>query len=89
MTATIWKAALAVADQQEIEVPQGAKFIFAREQHDVLAVWFRCDPDAPRETRKIAIVGTGHTAPDEDRSRYIGSGVLAGGRLIFHVFELL
>jgi hypothetical protein len=86
---TIWKASLAVADEQEIEVPRGAELLFAREQGDCLAVWFRCDPSAPKETRTIAIVGTGHVAPGKDCSRYLGSGVLLNGRLVFHVFEKL
>ena len=84
---TIWKSVLESTDVQEIEVPQGAEMLCAREQYDQIAVWYRCDPHAPKEQRKIAICGTGHPAPAIDQSRYLGTGSLRGGQLILHVFE--
>lgn len=86
MTRTIWKATLQPADIQELMVPAGAEFLTAREQFEHICVWYRCDPSKPLEPRKLAIVGTGNPAPDDD-GRYLGSVSLQGGRLIFHVFE--
>lgn len=88
MNLTIWKATLKPADVQDVEVPAGAEFLCAREQYDQICVWFRCDPSASREQRKIAIVGTGHAAPG-DESRYLGTASLHGGNLMFHIFERL
>lgn len=82
--ATVWKIALKPADVQEVEVPGGAEFLCAREQYENVCVWFRCDPSRDIEKRKIAIVGTGHPAPDD--GRYIGTASLRGGTLMFHVF---
>lgn len=82
---TIWKATLKATDVQAIEVPAGAELLCAREQHDLICVWFRCDPDQPKEQRPIAIVGTGHNAPDD--GRYLGTASIYGGSLMFHVFE--
>lgn len=84
MTMTIWKAALHPMDVQMVSVPAGAEFLCAREQHESISVWFRCDPNNAPEPRKIAIVGTGHPAPED--GRYLGSAFLKGGALIFHVF---
>lgn len=84
MIRTIWKAALEAADVQEIQVPVGAEFLCAREQYERICVWFKCDPAAPKEWRKIAIVGTGHPAPAD--GRYLGTASLQGGNLMFHVF---
>ena len=84
MERTIWKAELKPVDVQEIEVPAGAELLCAREQSETICVWFRCDPKAAKERRKIAIVGTGHAAPAD--GRYLGSASLSGGALIFHVF---
>ena len=84
---TIWKTVLKPTDLQEIEVPKGAEMLCAREQYDEIAVWYRCDPEAPKEPRKIALCGTGHTAPPHDQCRYLGTGSLHGGKLILHVFE--
>ncbi len=86
MANTIWKAVLEQKDVQEIDVPENATLITAREQNNELCVWFICNPDYPMTKRKIAIVGTGHPVPDA--SRYIGSGHLLDGCLVFHVFEL-
>lgn len=83
MNRTIWKTVLAVTDVQEIEVPAGAEFLCAKEQNNAICVWHRCDPFAPKERRKIAIVGTGHAAPAD--GRYLGS-VSFSGSLVFHVF---
>ncbi len=82
---TIWKTALKAADVQEIEVPEDAELLTAREQNEGLCIWFKCDPSKPLSKRRIAICGTGHPAPEG--GRYIGTGFLLGGSLVFHVFE--
>lgn len=87
--ATIWKTVLETTDVQAILVPEGAEMLCAREQHEQIAVWFRCDPDKPKAPRTIAIVGTGHPAPDLGDGRYLGTASLHGGKLMFHVFEKL
>lgn len=85
-TKTVWKATLKAMDIQQIEVPAGAELLCAREQFEAICVWFRCDPRAPKEKREVAIVGTGHDAPDSD-GRYIGTASIQGGSLMLHVFE--
>lgn len=84
MSLTVWKTELKSIDVQEILVPIGAEFLCAREQHDKICVWFRCDPGQSAEPRKVAIVGTGHPAPAD--GRYIGTASLHGGQLMFHIF---
>jgi hypothetical protein len=86
---TIWKQVLKPADVQQIEVPRGAELLCAREQHERICVWFRCDPAEPFELRGIAICGTGHPAPPAEECRYLGTASLQGGSLMFHVFEKL
>jgi hypothetical protein len=83
---TIWKAVLRVADVQPIVVPVGAEMLFAREQFEEICIWFRCDSDAPKEQRLIAVIATGAPAPGNE-ARYLGSASLMGGNLIYHVFE--
>lgn len=84
----IWKTELQPVDVQEIIVPQGAEMLCARDQHEKICVWYRCDPDntLERDRRTIAIVGTGNPAPSSE-GRYLGSAFLQGGALVFHVFE--
>lgn len=86
MRNTIWKAVLESADVQEIDVPENATLLTAHEQNNQLCVWFSCNPQYPMTKRKVAIVGTGHPAPDA--SRYIGSCHFMDGRFVLHVFEI-
>lgn len=86
MTLSIWKLPLRVENKQSIEVPLGAEFLCAREQHDKICVWFRGEPGADRVRIAIEIVGTGHPAPAG--GRYLGTAALHGGDLMFHVFEM-
>jgi hypothetical protein len=81
----VWKVALKAVDVQEIEVPEDAELLTAREQNEQLCVWFKCDPTKRASKRRIVIVGTGHPAPEG--ARYVGTGFLMGGQLVFHVFE--
>lgn len=83
---TVWKAPLSLMTEQTIEVPIGAEFLCAREQGEDIAVWFRCDPEAPKDLRTIVLCGTGHHAPPESEARYLGTASLLRGSLMFHVF---
>lgn len=83
----IWKAKLRVTQAQDIEVPAGALFLHVREQGDDVCVWFRCDPDAAKTKRRILLCGTGHEAPVCDTAKYLGTAIVHGGALVWHVFE--
>jgi len=82
---TIWKVALTQMGTQDVRVPEGAEFLCAREQNEKACVWFRCDPNHEKKLRRIAVVGTGHEAPDD--GRYLGTAMLMDGSLVLHVFE--
>lgn len=84
---TIWKAALQPLGVQTVAVPVGAEILCAREQHEHVCIWFRCDPGKSIEHRVIAMVGTGHAAPPPEQAKYLGTASLQGGVLILHVFE--
>lgn len=86
MTQVIWKAVLEATSFQEIKVPQGTVFLCAGEQYEDICVWYRCDPEAPLVKRSLYIYGTGHEMELTD-IHYLGTTSLAGGKLIFHVFE--
>lgn len=82
----IWKETLAFVDVQQVMLPDGAEILCAKEQFEQICIWFRCDPGAPKSPRSVAIIGTGNPAPSAD-GRYLGTATLAGGSLMFHVFE--
>jgi hypothetical protein len=87
---TIHKQALAVTDIQTVSLPLGAEILFAREQHDAICIWYRCDStQVVKHEVQIAICGTGHPCPPADEARYLGSAFIYGGGLVFHVFARL
>jgi len=85
---SIWKFALQTIDKQEIKMPVGAEILTVDIQNGKPCLWARVDTEELIETRQIAIHGTGHELPGSTR-KYIGTYQLAGGTLIFHVFESL
>lgn len=82
----IWKTVIHLRDVQQIDIPNDAEILCAREQFEQICIWYRCNPVAPTSPRIIAIVGTGNPAPLDD-AKYLGTAFLRGGQLIFHVFE--
>ena len=51
-------------------------------------LWALVDPEAPKVCRRFIAVGTGDLFPEEiDGFSHIGTFVLMGGRLVFHVFD--
>lgn len=84
--AVIWKTELSQAERQNVRLPFGAEILCAREQHGEVVIWYRCDPNAPRENRDIAICMTGQPAPAASDSRYLGTAFLNHG-IVVHVFE--
>lgn len=87
MTAVVWKSNLRVTDIQAIEVPVDAEMLDVQVQFGEIAIWYRCDPNAPKETRTIALVGTGKAAPNTKDGRYLGTVALHNGAFILHAFE--
>lgn len=81
----IWKATLAIIDQQFVRVPSGAEFLTAQTQRDQISLWFLCDESAENEHRTIAIYGTGNPMPDKP-GKYIATTQDDRG-LVWHVFE--
>jgi hypothetical protein len=84
MSEVVWKAVINL-EAPSFSAPSGAVLLMADEQHGEICVWFRCDPTAPKQTRHLKVVGTGHAGPL--LGRYIGSAKLQGGMFVFHVFE--
>ena len=88
MSHTIWKQTLEpLGGVQTIMLPAGAEMLFARAQRGEVCVWYRCDPEAPKEPRELVAVMTGAPAPSPEDGRHLGSALLHGGSLVVHVFE--
>lgn len=85
---TIWKFPLAITDRQNVMMPAGAEILSAQMQDDRLCLWALVNPEAPKQPREIEVLGTGQPITKADR-RYISTTQMLGGRLVWHVFEVL
>lgn len=68
-----------------ITMPVGARVLHVHEQAGFPTLWAQCDPDAPTEHRRFAVIPTGF---DEvpDGAVFIGTAHVVGN--VWHVFEL-
>lgn len=86
---TIYKYSLnPPADLVILDVPHGAEFIHAQEQHDVACLWAIVDSEQPMTKRAIRMVGTGNPAGDVHAENYIGSVLVLKGTYVWHIFDM-
>ena len=86
MARSIWKFPIKIDDHQVIPVPNGAKIRSVAVQGETVCLWAEVDPNEPIFGRDIFVYGTGHPMPD-DPGTFIGSVMLHGGALVFHIYE--
>lgn len=84
----IWKWDLEVTDWQAVLAPKDAKFLSIQMQGDSPKLWALCDEKADKESRYIAIYGTGNPIP-EDPGEFINTFQMHGGEGAFHAFEVV
>lgn len=81
---TVWKYILKPAIS--IEMLIASQLLSVNEQDGKICLWVLVDPEDMRmEVRHFRVFGTGHNIPD--KQLFVGSALLEGGSLVFHVFE--
>lgn len=85
----IFKYQLEKTDNQFIGMPQGAEILCIQVQNEKPCIWALCDPDKPISQRLFVTFGTNGYLPETIYRKYIGTYQLIGGKLVFHVFEVL
>lgn len=85
--ATIWKFPLPVGDTVTVKMPRGARVLHVAVQGraEQPTIWAVVDPGEPMFERAFAVRGTGHDLGVV--GDYVGTFMLLGGTLVFHVFE--
>lgn len=85
----VWKFPLQVGGVSEVTIPLIAKILSVHAQGEGISLWALVDVDNADATvvRRFAVVPTGAAVPDGPLS-FLGTVLLHGGRLVFHVFEL-
>lgn len=88
MSKTIYKYPLEVADVQDVMLPDGAQILSVAMQGQTLCLWAMVDTDLQLKRRRIVVYGTGHPFGDANQV-FIGTVLMDGGSLVWHVFEQL
>lgn len=85
----VWKYTIDIdSDVTEFQIPEGARFLHCAAQGDQMCMWFEVPADETRTNlRGFRIFGTGDAAINDHLS-YVGTGMFAGGRFVFHVYEV-
>jgi len=83
---TIHKYPLVIVHEQPIQMPSGAEILSVAVQNETPCLWALVETENPMQKRSIVIVGTGHPAP-EGNYRFVGTVMLCGGVLVWHVFQ--
>lgn len=72
----------------EFQIPEGARFMHCDSQGDDMCMWFECPVGETRtRLRGFEVFGTGDPTIPEHMI-YVGTGMFAGGRFVFHVYEV-
>lgn len=93
---TVWKYELLPKRVTELEMPMwavalavGTEPVAPPIETEGLVLWALVDPEVVRETRRFAVVGTGHKRDDLPDDGYVGTAVMDGPpRLVWHVFDI-
>lgn len=80
----VWKYTL--LPECTLEMPRGAQLLSVHVQGDDICLWALVDSSQPLTPRHFVIFGTGHAIHDVELT-YIGTVMMLGGALVFHVFE--
>ena len=84
---TVWKFPVTMQDEITIDMPEGAFPMFVAPQNGTVFLWARVNPSHHLIQRRFRVAGTGHPISD-GVGRHIGSFMLHGGTLVFHLFEM-
>lgn len=90
----VYKYPVPIVDVFALDLPRGAQILSFHTQDEQPTIWALVDdtlPDQDVERRQFELVGTGHplpTPPDEFSLTFIGTVLMAGGALVWHLFEM-
>ena len=85
---TIWKFILPpIDDVLSISMPIGAQVLTVQTQQGHPCIWALVEPNNPKEDRRFALAGTGHSIEFSEAMDYIGTFQIRQGTLVFHLFS--
>ncbi len=82
----VWKFPIQVDDNVMLAMPGGAVPLHVETQNGVPCLWALVNPSNPARHHHFKIRGTGHEI-GADVGEHVGSFMLHGGALVFHLFK--
>lgn len=93
MQQVIYKYHLPLRDTFSLKLPKGARILHFGNQYETPTLWVLIDRytlNDEEEEHLFILIGTGHPLPRTTVNlRYIGTTLMAGGNLIWHLFEIV
>jgi hypothetical protein len=88
MSAAVWKFPIPIEGEFALEMPRDAELLFVAAQNEQGCLWARVitDDRVSIVERRFYLRGTG--AEVDMDCKYVGSFMLRGGALVFHLFEI-
>jgi hypothetical protein len=80
---TIWKFRVDLSDWFDLTMPTGATPLTLQMQAGEPHLWAEVNPDAPLETVRFRVVGTGHPVPAD--TRYVGTW--QQDQFVWHLYQ--
>lgn len=92
MSRAIWRFSAPLEVETRVRLPRGAQILDvapARAGTTAIELWAIVDTDAEQEVRTLLVYGTGAHVPEQvTADHHLATLSMAGGRYIFHVFEV-
>lgn len=84
---TVHKFTIPIEDVAGVEMPGGAEILHVGVQRGVVCCWALIDTANKKVRRVFRVAGTGHPI-EKNHGEFVGTVILAGGDLVFHIFDL-
>ncbi len=87
----VWKFPVEFSARFSLPLPKGAEVLHFDMQGTMPTLWALVDPEAEIAPRDFFLRGTGHDipSPEDLPLKHIGTCLEDGGRLVWHLFEVL
>jgi hypothetical protein len=86
----IYKYPFAIEDEFDLELSPGAQVLRVAVQDSQPHLWALVDPECPddkKQTRHFEVWGTGLPMEEPEKRVHVGTFLMAGGKLVWHLFE--
>ncbi len=87
----VFKYEVPIDDCFSLDLPEEATVLHVEVQHEIPQLWALINPNTSiKTTRRFRLAGTGHEITERaDKLQHIGSLLMRGGGVVWHVFEVL